>query len=587
LRPPLANSARLISLILALFVGANFAADVPLDIDHLPPGLRTSEAHSEFGMVSTGSPDATKAAVDVLEHGGNAVDAAVAAALVLGVVDGDASGIGGMTYMVIHRSDGRTVAIDGTSHAPMSIDVERFRAFKDSGLTWGPETISVPTTLATLEYARRRYGTMPMADLIQPAIYFAAAGYPLSQIQLFWSKKYHPKIMQASIYMRHIAFLDGRTIGTPGEIHCQPDLATTMRAIATEGVQSFYRGRIARLIEEDMIKIGAFLRLSDLASVRIREVAPLHTTYRGFDVFSFPPPGGGAGVVAILNILENFTSELLSEDTMERHQVLVEAFRIAEADARDAKNLRVSFGADPLDKRNARHRAAMITPGKVIPEEQLAAQIPPECDRPGESTTQVSVADTFGNVVSLTQTLSRSFGAKVATPGLGFCYNSFLEFFNIDKPQCPGYLEPHSPCPTDMAPTIVLHDGQLVAALGTPGSNRIPSIIAEVISNMVDRDMGARDAVVAPRVLWGGVSTKRVHIEVVDPLTENDVDAFELMGYREMTVLRYPPPGDWTIANFGGVNAIAYDPRTGVYSGVGDPRRFGSAMGPRVIAHRD
>jgi gamma-glutamyltranspeptidase/glutathione hydrolase len=579
-------AALLIAAAVLIHCEGVLSADAPCPDDGMPAELCAPEARSDFGMVATGSPEATHVAVDVLERGGNAIDAAVAAAFVLGVVDSDGSGIGGMTNLVIHLADGRTVAIDGTSYAPLSIDIERFRAFKKSGRTWGPETISVPTTLAALEYARARYGTMQPAILLQPAIDFAAHGYPLSKIQLMWAKKYHPTIMQASTYMRHIAFLDGRTIGSPGEVHCQPDLANTLRFIAAQGAGSFYRGRIAGLIDEDMVRIGAFLRRSDLARVRVREVKPLHTTYRGFDVYTFPPPGGGAGVIAGLNILENYPSEFLAEDSIERHQVLIEAFRIAEADTREASHRQSSFGTDPLGKRHARDRAAMIVPGKIIPEALLAATIPPECDQPGETTTQVSVADSEGNVVSLTQTLSRSFGAKVATPGLGFCYNSFLEFFNADRPQCPGYLQPNSPCNTDMSPTIVLRHGRLVAALGTPGSNRIQPIVVGVISNLVDRGMGIRDAVTAPRVLWGGVDEgRRVHIEVVDPISETDVTAFERIGYQNLTVLRYPPPGNWTIANFGGVNAVAYNPKTGFYAGVGDPRRYGSAMGPRVVAH--
>jgi gamma-glutamyltranspeptidase/glutathione hydrolase len=171
------------------------SADAPCPDGVVPPELCTSQAQSDFGMVATGSPDATRAAVDVLERGGNAIDAAVAAAFVLGVVDSDGSGIGGMTYLVIHLADGRTVAIDGTSHAPLAIDIERFRAFKKSGRSWGPETISVPTTLAALEFARARYGTMRLATLLRPAIDFAARGYRLSEILLMFLKNYYPKIL--------------------------------------------------------------------------------------------------------------------------------------------------------------------------------------------------------------------------------------------------------------------------------------------------------------------------------------------------------------------------------------------------------
>ncbi len=538
-------------------------------------------------MVSTGSAEATRAAVDVLERGGNAIDAAVAASLTLGVVDSDASGIGGMTYMVIHLADGRIVAVDGTSYAPSAIDVERFSEFKASGRNYGYETISAPTTLATLEHARARYGTMEMAELLEPAIEAAVRGYPLSEIQITWTKKYYDNILAASQYLAFLTMEDGRSIGAPGDRHCQPDLAQTLLRIAREGVRSFYAGDIADDIEADMIRGGGFLRKTDLARVRVREVAPLHTTYRGFDVYTFPPPGGGAGLVAILNTLETYPSAFLAEDTPERHHVVVEAFRIAAADARQASSLASGFGTDPLSKAHARDRAALIVPGRRLPDERFESSVDPECDPPGESTTQVSVADNLGNAVSLTQTLGRSFGAKVATPGLGFSYNSFLEAFNADKPQCPGYLQPNGPCPTDMAPTIVLEDGVFFAALGTPGSNRIPKVIASVISNMVDRNLSVGDAVTAPRVIWGGVRWLRVWFELVDPITENDVAAFEDMGYENMTVLRYPAPDDDTKANFGAVNAVAYVRSTGVFTGIGDPRRGGFAMGPRVIANRD
>jgi gamma-glutamyltranspeptidase/glutathione hydrolase len=567
-------------------VGA-LSADSPCGDDRLPPELCVPEARSDYGMVATGSPEATEAAVEILELGGNAIDAAVAAALTLSVVDSDASGIGGATSMVIHLANGRTLAVDGVSHAPMVVDIEKFREFKKKGRTYGYETVAVPTTLATLEYARVRYGTMDMAALLQPAIDLAERGYELSEIQIIWTHKYRENILAASAYMSCLAMEDCRTIGEPGDRHCQQDLASTLRRIAAEGVQSFYRGSIADEIQVDMIRGGGFLRKSDLAMVRIREVQPLHTTYRGYDVYTVPPPSGGAGLVLALNILETYPSDFIAEDSVERHHTLIEAFRIAAADAPEAANRHSRPGSDPLTKAHARDRAALIVPGKAIPEELLAPSLSPECRTAGESTTQVSVVDSLGNVVSLTQSLSRSFGAKVATPGLGFPYNSFLESFNADKPQCPGYLQPNSPCGTDMAPTIVLKDGRLVAALGSPGSNKIPPLLAGLISNLVDRGMGIRDAVTSPRVLWGGIRWIRAWIELVHPITEEQTNALEQMGFENMTVMRYPPPPDSTMAGFGGVNAIAFDRHTGQFTGVGDPRRYGSAMGPRVATIHD
>jgi gamma-glutamyltranspeptidase/glutathione hydrolase len=564
------------------------SAESPCHDDRLPPELCATEARSDFGMVATGSPEATEAAVEILERGGNAIDAAVAAALTLGVADSDASGIGGMTYLVIHLADGRTFAVDGSSRTPLTIDIERYRKFKQRGRNFGYELIAVPTTLATLEYARKRYGTLDMATLLQPAIEVAEKGYKLSRLQIIWTEKYHENIMKSSVYMQHLAMEDGRTIGNPGDHICEPDLANTYRRIAVEGVWSFYAGSIADEIEDDMIRGGSFLRKSDLARVRIREVQPLHTTYRGYDVYTFPPPGGGAHVVFILNLVETYPSDFVAQFSVERNHVFIETCRIAAVDAPLTAFHQSSFGLDPLTKNHARDRAALIVQGKAIPTDLLESPLDPECETGGDSTTQVSIADNLGNAVSLTQTLSRSFGAKAATPGLGFSYNNFLEFFNADKPQCPGYLQANSPCTSLMAPTIVLKHGTFFAALGAPGSSKIPPLVADVISRMVDRGMGVRDAVVAPRVLWGAGDNHPVaYLELVDPITEENVDLLEQMGFEGMIVLRYPPPNPIALADFGGVNAVAYDSQTGVFTGVGDPRRYGSAMGPRVVPVRD
>ncbi len=555
----------------------------------LPPELATREARSDFGMVASGSPEATMAGVAILERGGNAIDAAVAAALMLGVSDPDASGLGGITYMLIRLANGGTVAIEGPTVAPLSVDNRRLQALKDSDAFDGYELAAVPTTLAILDHALRRFGTMDMATVLQPAIETAEHGYRLSALQIEWTLKYMPSIL-ASEYLKFIAMDDGSTLGRPGDVMCRPDLATTLRRIAAEGAASFYRGSIADEITADMVAHGGFLRKTDLARLRVRERAPLVTSYRGLTVHTFPQPGGGAALTALLNILEEFPSTLLATDSVERHHLVLEASRIALVDSRRHQILpEQSMWGQPvyLSKEHAAARALLITPGGTAASESLGPPPDPECEPvQGDSTTQLSVVDREGNVVSLTQTLGSSFGAAVATPGLGFPYNSLLEAFNYDKPQCPGFLRPGAECITDMAPTIVMDGDRLVVALGSPGSNRIPAIIATVISNMIDRGLSIRDAVAAPRVLWGGITSLRAFVEIAPPITETDITALESIGHSGMTTVSFPPVIS-EFVKFGGVNAVGFDPKTGSFIGVVDPRRGGLAEGPRVVAADD
>jgi len=420
------SGVHLIRLIIATMVMCVFGA-----LDHIATAAEdrtgrpvpippvTLVARSDFGVAATGSPEATEAAVEILERGGNAIDAAVAAALMLGVADPDASGIGGMTYMVIHLSGGSTLVIDGTAPTPSRVDPARLQELKEADKLLGYELVAVPTTLAVLNRARSRYGTMDMADLLAPAIEVAERGYRLSPIQIVWTNVYYDRLLTSG-YLRFIAFADGATLGQTGDIICRPDLSRTLRHIARYGVSSFYRGHIADLIEADMIRGGGFLRKTDLAMLRIREVQPLHTTYRGFDVFTIPQPGGGTPVIEALNILETFPGNFLAEDTVKRHHALIETFRIALADrsltSADAGQLGLE-SSPALGKGHAVRRAALIVPGAVIPESDIQGPVDPECLPSGDSTTQVSVADRWGNVVSLTQTLGRSYGAEVATPG--------------------------------------------------------------------------------------------------------------------------------------------------------------------------
>jgi len=549
-----------------------------------PASLYAPEAHSDHGMVSTGSVEATRAGVQILEQGGNAVDAAVAAAFALGVADPGGSGLGGMTYILISLSNGREIAIDGSAIVPLAADAATLLQLRDSGEPMGAKAVAVPATLAALSHALERYGTMRLEDVLQPSIEIADRGFRLSSNTVAWTTGYFDEIL-ASSYLRYVVLDGGDRPGSVGDVLCRPDLAATLRRLAEEGPVSFYRGGIASRMVRDLRTRGGYIQAVDLSQVRARELRPLRSKYRDAEIISYPWPGGGGEVAETLNILQTFSRDFLSEDSVSRLHVMIEAFRIAHSDhllyghiaARSAVGM-----IDHLSEEHARQRASLITPGRAIPEEALG--ITGSNPKMGEHTTHLSVVDHQGNAVALSQTLCRQYGAKVATPGLGFPYNSCLEFFDFEHPGSPHFLRPRGRYVTTMAPTIVRRDGQIMI-FGSAGSDRIPPSVVDVISNVIDRDMDIRDAVVAPRVLWNSAhDPARICIEITDPITKRDADKLQSFGFDHIFRLEFPPVPFADLAFFGGVNAVLYDPATGVFSGVGDPRRSGFALGPRAVA---
>lgn len=534
-------------------------------------------------MVSSGSEEATRAGVEVLERGGNAVDAAVATALALGVADPGGSGMGGMTYILVHMNDGRAVAIDGTAPVPIAINPVELEELRAQDRLIGHKTVAVPATLAALDHALSRYGTMSFEEVVQPAIKIADRGYLLTSHHITWLSNYLEPIL-ASDHLRFMVLEDGTSIGNIGDRYYQTALGATLRRIAADGPESFYRGSIADEIVADMQRNGGYLREVDLLQLRVRELAPLRSRYRGREVISYPPPGSGAQVVEALNILEQFPSSLLDSDSTDRLHVLTEAFRIARSDhIKNSPNPNLIVGGTDLphtSREFAAARAKLITLGQALPQDGLTMQLP--YFSLADNTTHVSVADELGNSAALTQTLGRQYGAKVAHPELGFPYNCMLQTFDFSDPSSPGFPLPRGRYPTDMAPTIVLENGRFRCALGSAGSERVPPLVTLTVSNLVDRDMGVREAVLAPRVMWGGTTEPKLYLEIRSPITHSDADRLTEAGFGDVYRLLHPPR--YIDLNFfGGVNIVAYDAKTEEYVGVGDPRRSGYAMGPKEV----
>jgi gamma-glutamyltranspeptidase/glutathione hydrolase len=541
-------------------------------------------------MVAAGIPEAARAGALMLEQGGNAVDAAVATAFATGVVDPLNAGLGGQCYVLVHLRDGRDVAIDGSAPAPLRVMPDEIRPLKESGFLWGYKLAATPATPAALAYTLKRYGTMSLAQVLAPAIELAEYGSRLQPSILSVLEHYTDRIRENETLAR--TFLrEGLETFPPSHVYCQPALAATFRRLAAYGVEDFYAGSIADQIAADMAANGGYVTKQDLGLLHVMERAPVRARYRGFDVVAFPYPGGGDVLLEALQILDVFPTELLQENTVDRLHLLLEAENLALLDAPPTARAAALRAALP-DATRAARRAGMIRYDHALRDEELP-------DSPGlwfhdRDTNHVSVVDRFGNAVALTQT--NGYGAFVATPTLGFEYNSLLESFDFCDRASPNYLVALGKARTTMTPTFLLCDGKPFLVLGGAGSARIPGTIVAVVTNVLDRGMSLRDAVVAPRALGSrssGVKARqgcrtpsvdplaeqKAYIEMFDPITRAQLDALTLQGFLDQKRLA-PPCTMYDRRTFGGVNAVMVDPATGLLVGVGDPRRCGGVAAP-------
>jgi gamma-glutamyltranspeptidase/glutathione hydrolase len=539
---------------------------------------------SRSGLVVSGSEEASRAGALILEEGGNAIDAAVAAALALGVSEPTTSGLGGETLILIYLKDGRSVAIDGSCYVPFEPRVDELqseRARGRAGNLHGYKSVAVPGSLAALAHAVQKYGTKTLAQVLAPAIDIAEFGYRMNLTELGNVGNYGNKL-QVQNHVAELFLKDYAGPWNPDHVYCPSDLENTLRRVASLGAGEFYRGRIADEIEADMTQSGGYVRKSDLVHVRAVERRPQRGSYRGYDVICFPYPGGGGMLLELLNILETFPSELLRRDSLDRLHLLVEASRIANTD-NGTLHLPLEVQDRQLtDKRWAAERAQLIRFDRALVAGEISGDTPDPYLAVG--TTQVSVVDRWGNIAALTQTLGSSFGSGVATRGLGFIWNSNLNAFDFSNPRSPSYLMPGRPARTSMTPTILLKDGSPLLILGSAGSDRVVPTIVSVISGIVDRGLDACEAVAAPRAMWGSnYGPLRPWVELAGEITPEKVEALEKQGFENMFQLKFP--ARYTdLMLFGGTNVIFLDPDTGAAIGVGDPRRLGVPAAPRGAA---
>jgi len=477
----------------------------------VPSLLPAAETPFTHGIVSSVNPLATEAGLNVLKSGGNAIDAAVAVGLTLGVVDTHNSGIGGGCFMLIRLADGKFVAIDGREMAPAAATRDMFvRDGKgDTKLSQtGALASGVPGELAAFESVVARHGKKSLRELILPAAEIAASGFVVSPG--FAARLQSVADELAKFEAARAIFLpDGKPVQA-GAILKQPDLAATYRALAEQGSGWFYRGPFARATEKWMQANGGVMTAADFANYHIALREPVATTYRGYRVVSFPPPSsGGVHLIQMLNILEKF--DLKSFDEVTRLQVIAETMKLAFADRAywlgDPDFAQVPRGL--VSRKYAATLAKRISLGHTT-------TVPSHGTPPGwqndwfkKHTTHWSVADAAGNWVACTATINTTYGSKVVIPGTGVVLNNQMDDFSIQPgvPNAFGLIgaEANAVGPgkrplSSMTPTIVLKRGRPIIAVGAAGGPRIISTVLQELVGMIDLGLSPAQALSAPRI---------------------------------------------------------------------------------------
>ena len=504
-------------------------------------------AVSHNGMVATQHYLATDAGVRVLADGGNAVDAAVAAALALCVCEPTACGLGGQTMVLLHTARPRkTIALDGSSPAP-------HRALPgsltDDDVRRGHTATTVPTTPRVLAYLQERYGTISWSAVLQPAIVLAEDGFRVTPLQHALSRRHLADLRDTTA--ARFFLKDGRRPYRTGERLRQPELATTLRRLADHGVEDFYHGKIARSIHRDMVRHGGLIRRDDLAQVQPPiERAPVACWFDDWRVITFPPPGAGRTLIEMLNIMSALPRRYRRIDSPEGIVMAARVMRQAYRDRRD-RPFDPSFYAQVSDRK-------MISP-------EYARTVATRIRAHGE-TTHLSVMDRQGMAVGLTQSIERVFGACAACDELGLLYNNYFMAFERHDIRHPYYLRPNGVPWASVAPTIVFQKRHPWLVLGSPGSERITAAIFQVLIRL--RTHSAYDAVSAPRLycnLDGCVSLEASRMR-------DDIPA--VVRQAGFTVDERDPYSFY----LGCVQLVMRDEDT--FVGVADPRRDGAAGGP-------
>ena len=593
---------RFLVLVIGLLISAPLAADKPNE----RPFWRTVVMGTN-GMAAAEHPLECRAAIKALEAGGNAIDAAVASFYMTTVVEQHQAGIGGDGFILAYLAkEDRVIFINGTGPAPKLATAEFYRKLgkiPDAG----PYSTDVPGMAGGFDLALKKYGTMSYEKLLEPVIDAAGRGHPLS----FWASSYHRKtIPKLSPFPSSIkTLLKNGGPYEPGDLFVQKDLAKTLETIAKEGAEAFYRGRLARLSADFYKKQKGLLRYEDLASYEPEEAEPIKTTYADLEVYQSAPNSQGIVMLMALNILEGFALDEMGYNSPEYIHVVTEALKLAFAD-------RNKYIADPrfatdmpveglLSKAYAKKRRSLIRMDKT-----LAPPPPPGDPRnhkavlgdgdvryangkqailegPYENTdgetSSFSIADRFGNLVSVTHSVNGTFGSGMIVEGGGYVLNNRMPYFSLAEDDV-NFLVPGKRTRHTVNPALALKNGRPYLAWNTPGGDNQPQAMLQAFLNVVVFDMNIQQAVEAPTVTSYGFGASMYPQPVKGTLAMPRVLANEVgegvskLGHR-IEVIEMQQPYQQQPSGAGAVKMVMVDSERGVLMGGVSPAKDDYVMG--------
>lgn len=542
--------------------------DMPDDLPSSEATLARPLVTGRHGMVTALHPLAAMAGMKILLQGGNAFDAAAAAALAVAVVDPKNSTIGGQgfaTMYVAKEKRVRALNFFGPSPKLATIEVVRGRDYSHGYLS-----PVMPSCLAGYAAMHEKYGRLPWREVVQPALELAERGFAVTEDFAGVLQVMEPEL---DFPTTRAVFFPGGRAPRVGELFRQPDLARTLRQVAEHGAAVFYTGDMARRIGTFFEQHGGLMRYEDLAGYQPEWVEPLSINYRGYQVYTTPPNSSGVALLLQLNILQGYELTKLGHNTPDYLNLIAEVQRVGIAD-------RNRYVADPeaiavpvsrlLSEEYAASRRALIRLGAVmpgVPDPRLADEKPAR-----SNTTHLTVVDGEGNMVSLTQTLGAWFGSGVVVADTGVVFSNQMRHLHTIA-DSPSQLGPGRRPRSNQSPVIVLKDGEPVLAIGTPGTEGIWQRLVQVLVNIIDFKMDVQQAVTAPRLLHGGptrvVLNPPPQVKMEDRISPATAAELRARGYRV----------DLMPDDEGSVNGVMRDPATGLLYGGADPRRWGHEEG--------